>query len=177
MRIWLKYLIGIAIGLISALVFSPSTAQGQAVLDFIVEIAVRFGRYALLPVLFFSVSISFFKLRDEKLLTKASAWTFTVIFSSSFALMLLGLVSALAIKLPRIPITTEKASEVSSFAWQTLITKLFPFSGFESLMDGAYLLPCFIFAGLEELEPPVIKTPQKQRSDFLIRSAKYFTLS
>lgn len=148
MRIWLKYLIGIAIGLISALVFSPSTAQGQAVLDFIVEIAVRFGRYALLPVLFFSVSISFFKLRDEKLLTKASLWTFSVIFSSSFALMLLGLVSALTIKLPRIPITTEKASEVSSFAWQTLITKLFPFSGFESLMDGAYLLPCFIFAGL-----------------------------
>lgn len=148
MRIWLKYLIGIAIGLISALVFSPSTAQGQAVLDFIVEIAVRFGRYALLPVLFFSVSISFFKLRDEKLLTKASLWTFSVIFSSSFALMLLGLVSALAIKLPRIPITTEKASEISSFAWQTLITKLFPFSGFESLMDGAYLLPCFIFSGL-----------------------------
>ena len=132
MRIWLKYLIGIAIGLISALVFSPSTVQGQAALDFIVEIAVRFGRYALLPVLFFSVSISFFKLRDEKLLTKASAWTFGVIFSS----------------LPRIPITTEKASEASSFAWQTLITKLFPFSGFESLMDGAYLLPCFIFAGL-----------------------------
>ena len=63
--------------------------------------------------------------------------------------MLLGLVSALAIKLPRIPITTEKASEVSSFAWQTLITKLFPFSGFESLMDGAYLLPCFIFAYLQ----------------------------
>ena len=90
MRIWLKYLIGIAIGLISALVFSPSTVQGQAALDFIVEIAVRFGRYALLPVLFFSVSISFFKLRDEKLLTKASAWTFGVIFSSSFALMLLG---------------------------------------------------------------------------------------
>ena len=150
MRIWLKYLIGIAIGLISALVFSPSTVQGQAALDFIVEIAVRFGRYALLPVLFFSVSISFFKLRDEKLLTKASLWTFSVIFSSSFALMLLGLVSALAIKLPRIPITTEKASEASSFAWQTLITKLFPFSGFESLMDGAYLLPCFIFGAASD---------------------------
>ena len=161
MRIWLKYLIGIAIGLISALVFSPSTAQGQAVLDFIVEIAVRFGRYALLPVLFFSVSISFFKLRDEKLLTKASLWTFSVIFSSSFALMLLGLVSALAIKLPRIPITTEKASEVSSFAWQTLITKLFPFSGFESLMDGAYLLPCFIFAGLAGAGAASVKNASK----------------
>ena len=161
MRIWLKYLIGIAIGLISALVFSPSTVQGQAALDFIVEIAVRFGRYALLPVLFFSVSISFFKLRDEKLLTKASAWTFGVIFSSSFALMLLGLVSALAIKLPRIPITTEKASEVSSFAWQTLITKLFPFSGFESLMDGAYLLPCFIFAGLAGAGPASDKNASK----------------
>ena len=84
MRIWLKYLIGIAIGLISALVFSPSTVQGQAALDFIVEIAVRFGRYALLPVLFFSVSISFFKLRDEKLLTKADELVH-IVFSSGLS--------------------------------------------------------------------------------------------
>ncbi|MGN0729520.1 dicarboxylate/amino acid:cation symporter [Treponema sp.] len=148
MRIWLKYLIGIAIGLVFALFLSPMTVKGQAVLNFIVEIAVRFGRYSLLPVMFFSVSVSFFKLRDEKLLASTAAWTFAVILASSFALMLLGLVSALIINLPRIPITTEKASETVIFAWQTLLTKLFPYSGFESLIDGAYLLPCFVFAGL-----------------------------
>ena len=146
MRIWLKYLIGIAIGLISALVFSPSTAQGQAVLDFIVEIAVRFGRYALLPVLFFSVSISFFKLRDEKLLTKASLWTFSVIFSSSFALMLLGLVSALAIKLPRIPITVDVPSEITQINIKQMILSLFPSSGFQAVNEGSFLLVCLVMA-------------------------------
>lgn len=148
MRIWLKYLIGIAIGFAAALFFSPSGNQDTAVLDFIVNIVVRLGRYALLPVLFFSVSVSFFKLRDEKLLTKTTVWTFGIIIASTFILMLLGLASALLIKLPRIPITTEKVNEISTFTWQSLITKIFPYSGFESLADGAYLLPCFIFAGL-----------------------------
>lgn len=148
MRIWLKYIIGIAAGLASVFIFPASTAQSQAALNFFVEIVLRFGRYTLLPVLFFSVAVSFFKLREEKLLAKTSLWTFGVIAASSLALMILGLASALIVRLPRIPITTEKASETVVFAWQTLITSIFPYSGFESLLNGAYLLPCFIFAGL-----------------------------
>ena len=62
--------------------------------------------------------------------------------------MLLGLVSALIIKLPRIPITTEKVGEISPFTWKTLITKIFPYSGFEAMVDGIYLFPCFVFAFL-----------------------------
>lgn len=161
MRIWLKYLIGIAAGLVSAFIFPASTAQSHAALNFIVEIVLRFGRYTLLPVLFFSVAVSFFKLREEKLLAKTSLWTFGLIASSSFALMVLGLASALLIRLPRIPITTEKINEASAFTWQTLITGIFPYSGFESLLNGAYLLPCFIFAGLAGAGAASDKTESK----------------
>lgn len=148
MRLWLKYLIGIAAGLLLAVIVPPSSVQSQAALDFIVDLVVRFGRYTILPVLFFSVAVAGFKLRDEKLLMKTSAWTFGVIICTSFALMLLGLISALIIKLPRIPITTEKVNEISAFTWTALITKIFPFSAFEAMVDGVYILPCFVFAFL-----------------------------
>ena len=148
MKLWLKYLIGIGAGLVLAILIPPSSMQSRAVLDFIVEFVIRFGRYTVVPVLFFSVAVAGFKLRDEKLLFRTFRWTILVILASTFALMLLGLVSALIIKLPRIPITTEKVGEISPFTWKTLITKIFPYSGFEAMVDGIYLFPCFVFAFL-----------------------------
>ncbi len=148
MKIWLKYLIGIAIGIISVLIIPFDSVQSQTVLDFIVEMVVRFGRYTLLPLMFFSVATAVFKLRDEKLIIKTGLWTFGVIICSSLLLVILGLASALLVKLPRIPITIEKASEIPSLDIRGLLRSLFPYTGFEAVLDGAYLLPCFIFAGL-----------------------------
>ncbi len=148
MRIWLKYLIGIIIGLISAVIAPPTNAQSFSTLDFLVELVVRFGRYILVPVLFFSIATSFYKLRDEKRLFKASAWTLGTIACSSLFLMILGISTALIFELPPIPITTEKVDAVSPFTARTLLTKVFPYSGFEVLTEGAYLLPCFILAAL-----------------------------
>lgn len=126
MRIWLKYLIAMVIGAASAVFLPPESAGAQALLDFVVELVMRFGRYTLLPVLFFSIATACFKLRDEKLMLKTGVWTFGTILVSSFALMLLGLLSALIIRLPRIPITIEKVSEVPVFNWHSLLTKNFP---------------------------------------------------
>ena len=119
MKIWLKYLIGIAIGIISVLIIPFDSVQSQTVLDFIVEMVVRFGRYTLLPLMFFSVATAVFKLRDEKLIIKTGLWTFGVIICSSLLLVILGLASALLVKLPRIPITIEKASEIPSLSLST----------------------------------------------------------
>ena len=148
MKLWLKYLIGIVAGVILAAVLPPSSVQSQATLDFIVDLVARIGRFTLVPVLFFSVAVSAFKLRNERQLVKTSAWTLGVIVVSSLGLMLLGLITALIIKLPRITITTEKVSEVVPFTWQVLVRKVFPYSGFEALVDGVYLFPCFVFAFL-----------------------------
>lgn len=147
MKLWLKYLIGIAIGLVAAILLPADSTQALAVQNFFVEIVVRFGRYTLLPLLFFSIFTACYKLRDEKLLVKTSLWTFGIIFASTAALVLLGIISTLIVKLPRIPITIEKMTEIPTLDWQDLIRRIFPYSGFEALIDGAYLLPVFVFAG------------------------------
>lgn len=148
MKIWLKYLIGIGLGIISAFVIPIDSPNAQSVLNFISDLVVRFGRYIIIPLLFFSVTTSIYKLREENQLLKTGIWTFSTIIISSLLLTFLGILSALIIKLPRIPITVEKINEASQFNWQDLLTKLFPYSALETLLDGSYLLPCFIFAGL-----------------------------
>lgn len=148
MKIWLKYLIGIVLGVAAAFIIPFGSAQSQAVLEYIFEIVCRFGRFALLPLLFFSVASSFFSLRNERLLLKTSAWTISIIVISSVLLTGIGLLAAILIRLPRIPITVEQVEELPSIDVKILIKSLFPYSGFNTLLDGVYLLPCFIFAGL-----------------------------
>lgn len=147
MKLWLKYLIGIAIGIAAAVLLPPDSAQAASLLDFFVEIVTRFGRYTLLPLLFFSIFTACYKLRDEKLLVHTSLWTFGIIFVSTAGLVVLGLLSTLIVKLPRIPITIEKMTEIPSLNIQDLLRRIFPYSGFEALIDGAYIFPCFVFAG------------------------------
>lgn len=162
MRIWLKYLLGIALGIVAAFILPLSGMQAQSTLAFIVDIVLRFGRYTLLPLLFFSIATSFFKLRDEKMMLRTGLWTFGVIIASSVMLVLLGLLSAVVVRLPRIPITVEKVSEVSSLDIHSFLTRIFPYSGFEALTDGAFLLPCFVFAGFAGAGAASDKVASKQ---------------
>lgn len=148
MKVWMKYIIGAVIGIAAALLLPVNSTQGQAVLDFLSNIAVRWGRYMIIPVLFFSVAISFYKLREEKKTGKIIGWTFGTIIVSSIFLVLIGLVSALIVQLPRIPISIEKISETQALEVPALITQLFPYSGFEVLKEGSFILPVYIFAAL-----------------------------
>lgn len=148
MKIWIKYLIGIILGVSLALVLPAGSARAQEAMDFIVEMVVRFGRYPLIPLLFFSISTACYKLRDEKMMMKTGLWTFMTIILSTALLVALGLAAALIVKLPRIPMTIESSSEIPSINMQSLIRQIFPYTGFHSLLSDNFLLPCFIFAGL-----------------------------
>jgi Na+/H+-dicarboxylate symporter len=161
MRLWLKYLIGIALGIVAAFILPLDGVQAQSALDFVVNLVIRFGRYTLLPVLFFSVATSFFKMRDEKLMLRTGLWTFGIIIASSLLLVIIGLLSASIVHLPRIPITVEKMETDPALDIKGLIASIFPYSGFSALVDGAFLLPCFIFAGLAGAGAASDKTASK----------------
>lgn len=148
MKIWIKYIIGIVLGFGLAQVLPLGSKQAQDGLDFIVELVIRFGRYPLVPLLFFSISTACYKLRDEKLMMKTGLWTLAMIVLSSAMLVTLGLLAALLVKLPRIPMTIESSSDIPSIDLQGLLRQLFPYTGIQSLLSDSYLLPCFIFAGL-----------------------------
>lgn len=146
MKIWVKYVIGIALGLAAALILPLDSLQGVYLLNFITEIFVRIGRYILVPLLFFSGIMSVYRLNDAKLIPKTVLGTFCVIIGSSLLLTVLGFLSITLVKLPRIPIITEKVSQVAPIDIQNLIREIIPFSSIESLSKGQFLLPSFFFA-------------------------------
>ena len=146
MKLWLKYLIGAALGLAAALILPLDSLQGAAALSFITDIIVRIGRYTLLPLLFFSGIMAVVRMREDGLIARASIWTFGTIALSSLLLTALGFISIVIVRLPRIPITTERAAEFSTLNLKEFCRMIFPNSAFESLTQGSFLLPAFFFA-------------------------------
>ena len=146
MKLWLKYLIGAALGLAAALILPLDTLRGAAVLSFVTEIIIRIGRYTLLPLLFFSGIMAVYRMREDRLILRASLWTGGTILASSVLLTALGFFSILIARLPRIPITTERVSEIASVDLKSFCQEIFPYSAFEALTKGSFLLPAFVFA-------------------------------
>lgn len=148
MKVWIKYLIGIALGVVSALVLPLDGAKSSEVLGFLTQLFINFGRYLVIPIVFSSVIVSICKLRSSKLILKTTIWTFSIIVISSLLLTLVGLLAISIVKLPRIPITIDGASELVNINLKSLILSLFPLSAFDSLTEGSFLLVSFVFAFL-----------------------------
>ena len=130
----------------TALILPFDNLQWSATLSFITEIVVRIGRYSLLPFLFFSGIMAAYHLKSDGLLLRTTLWTAGTIIVTSVLLTTLGLVSILAVNLPRIPISIERVNEISSINVQDLMKNIFPYSAFSSLTQDAFLLPAFVFA-------------------------------
>lgn len=148
MKIWIKYLIGIALGIIAAFVLPENYMQDSGIITFISDIGIRLVRFLLVPMLFFSFTVAIYKLRITKTLFKTFALTAFVIVATSVLITLVGLLPVLLIKFHRIPITTDRIIQTESLNLLENIRLLFPYSGFEALLNGVYLLPTMIFAFL-----------------------------
>jgi len=146
MKIWIKYLIGCALGIIATFVFPADVLNSSELLTIVSDITIRCGRYILPALLFFSISVAVFQLLKTKMLLKSFLLTFAFIILSSVILSLLGLCSISIFKLPRIPILVDVVSENVSSGFKENILKLFPNSSFEVFIDGVFYLPVVLFA-------------------------------
>ena len=147
MKIWIKFLIGCTLGILLALFLPFEHIQLKAFFKFCAELTVRMGRYFLLPVLFFNMTIAVTKLRDTRKLLRTGLFTLITGAGITLITTLIGIVSALIIKLPRIPISVEKLSEPINLNLSEHFLSLFPYNGVGALFDGAFLLPVFVLAG------------------------------
>ncbi len=152
MKVWIKYLLGVILGIIAYFILPMNIPAVSLAVENCSEFAIRFGRYSLMPILFFGTTYAVFKLRSQKLLLKASFWTgLAIVFSTVILIFLglfsLGVISFFDVNLPRIPITGERMAETPTINVKELIMNLVPYSSFDSLKNGVYLLPVFLFAG------------------------------
>ncbi|MCR4579118.1 MAG: cation:dicarboxylase symporter family transporter [Treponema sp.] len=146
MKVWIKYLLGLVLGVAAAFILPRGNAVCLEVVTFLTELFIRIGRYLVIPLIFTSAIISINKLRSSKLLWKTAGLTFLIVVISSLILTTVGLISILIVKLPRIPITVDVATEIYHLDVKSLILSLFPYSGFEALREGSFLLVCLVFA-------------------------------
>lgn len=146
MKVWIKYLIGVALGVLAAFILPTENAAFANAVAFLTELFIRVGRYVVIPLIFTSAIVSVSKLRTSKLLLKTSWLTVLIIIASSLILTLTGLLSILLVKLPRIPITVDVATDAFNLDVKGMILSLFPYSGFEALREGSFLLVCLVFA-------------------------------
>lgn len=152
MKVWIKYLIATLFGIAFAFILPANNSTVAAGISFITELTVRFGRYMVIPVIFFTTTVAFNRLRDNKLLVKTGLWTGAVIVISSLILTLIGLLSILIVKLPRIPITGEKETGTVILGIADLLRAILPYSAFDTLNNGTFLLAAYIFAVLIGIE-------------------------
>ncbi len=148
MKVWIKYLIGVAIGLASALILPTDIPSVSAAISFVLDIFIRFGRYIVVPLIVFTGAVAVNKLRASKLILKASVWTGLITVISSLLLTLIGILSIVIVKLPRIPITVDQVTETYSLGIADMIRSLFPASAFEAFLEGSFLLVPFLLAFL-----------------------------
>ncbi|BDC94544.1 dicarboxylate/amino acid:cation symporter [Treponema bryantii] len=182
MKVWIKYLIGVALGILAAFILPTENAAFANAIAFLTELFIRVGRYVVVPLLFTSAIVAVSKLRTSKLLLKTTGLTVLIIVASSLILTLVGLASILMVKLPRIPITVDVATEAFSIDVKGLILSLFPYSGFEALREGSFLLVSLVFAfiiGWESASEEVAFKPvyalSDALSDLFYNIANFFT--
>jgi Na+/H+-dicarboxylate symporter len=147
MKVWVKLLIGSILGMVLGR-FLPSVHPGVlTLLPWLQDMAIRIGRYTVVPILFFSLTMGVYELRRDGGFWPLVLRTFLVMAGSTALVIAGGIWAVLVFSPPRIPILVEE--QVTSVSLETLesIQVLFPPNMFSALVsDGVYLFPVYVCA-------------------------------
>lgn len=147
MKVWFKLLIGSALGVILGFLLPHENQSVSAVLQWIESFALQLGRYALAPLLFFSLAVSVFELRQDRRMWIVGFKTAATIAVTAAVMVLFGLIAVLAFPPARIPILIEGQKETISLDIARGVLELFPSNAFFALLpDGTFLLPLCVLA-------------------------------
>jgi len=146
MKIWIKLLVGSALGIVLGFI-APENQRFMEVLAWLEQFVLRVGRYALVPVLFFSLSIGIFELRKDGRFWPMVLKNVLLIATISAVVITVGVLATLAFSPARIPIMAVEQLELTRFDVAGSVMELFPFNMFSALVgEGVFLLPFYVFA-------------------------------
>jgi Na+/H+-dicarboxylate symporter len=146
MKIWMKYLMGAILGAALALALPLEDTGLRNALGFLFELSIRIGRYALVPLVLFSVPVAVFEQNEDKTFWKGMGRTLLVLVAAVAALSLVGVVVAAAVRPTRIPLVADASSIGAAPGIKDLLFSVFPESPFAALASGHFLLPTYFLA-------------------------------
>lgn len=147
MKIWFKLLLGSIGGILLGLYLPEYTGTTFKTFSYISGLTLRIGRYILLPLLFFGLTITAYELRMERKLLRMHGKTLLFSAATSLGMVLAGIVMISLFSPGRIPIIMENQFPIESPKIGELLYRVFPDNVFSIFLDsGSFLLPLLFFA-------------------------------
>jgi len=146
MKVWVKLLIGSILGITLGLLLpeNPRIMEGLAWLE---QLALRVGRYAVIPMLVFVLTIGIYELLQDKQFWPLVLKNGLMIAGVSILVIAMGVLATLAFPPARIPILAEEQLHAIGLDVAQNVNELFPYNMFGVLAgDGVYLFPVCVFA-------------------------------
>jgi len=140
MKIWVKFLIGAALGMVIGFLL-PNTETVYSVLQWFEKLAIGIGRYAVIPVLVFSLTIAAYELRMDEQFWSMVLKNIVLIVVVSFFVIFTGIIITSIITPGRIPIETVEQIEAINLNPGANILEIFPSNMFSVLFGSGVYLP------------------------------------
>jgi len=146
MKVWVKLLIGSILGMTIGFLL-PNSENVYMTLQWLEKLAIGIGRYAVIPVLVFSLIVAVYELRMDEQFWPMVLKNFLLIAAASFFVIFSGIIVTSIFSPSRIPIETVEQVEAINLSLGDNILELFPSNMFSVLAgSGMYLFPVFVFA-------------------------------
>ncbi len=148
MKIWLKLLIGIVAGIFAG-IFIPHSWLDLKVIENLSTLAINIGRYAIFPLVFFSVATGIHSLVQKKMTMGLISRTILYMVIVSAVLSVFGTLSVLLLSPERIPVFIEENTKIVLPGFFDILFTVFPRNFFKVVIqNGDQLFPVFIMAVL-----------------------------
>jgi Na+/H+-dicarboxylate symporter len=147
MKVWIKLLIGSVLGMAIGFLL-PAESQGIIpVFQWLEKLALGIGRYAVLPISAFSLTIAVYELRMDEQFWPMVLKNFLLIIALSAFVIFSGIMVTMIFPPSRIPIETVEQLESLNLDPGANILEIFPSNMFGVLAgNGIYLFPVCVFA-------------------------------
>jgi aerobic C4-dicarboxylate transport protein len=155
MKLWLQYALAGTAGILLGTIIQPDSLVYPYMFG-IAEFGLRFGRFIIFPLFFFTLAISVCQLRRDRILLKMSLKLLLFSFCAAAIQVLLSTGLSLVLPINRIPIISETSGWQSPYPFrnipeilplQDILRKIIPINGFEIFNNtGDFLLPALVFA-------------------------------
>ena len=147
MKVWVKLLIGSVLGMAIGFLLPADNMSIIPAFEWLEKLALGMGRYVVIPVLVFSLTIAVYELRLDDQFWPMVFKNFLLIIIASIFVIFSGIIVTLFFSPGRIPIEKVEQFETLSLDTAANIMDLFPSNMLSVLAgNGIYLFPVCAFA-------------------------------
>jgi len=147
MKVWVKLLIGSLLGLAIGFLMPAGNPNVVSFFQWLQKLALGIGRYAVVPVLVFSLTIAVYELRLDNRFIQMIVKNFVIVIVAAFFVIFAGIMVTTFVSPDRIPIEKVEQVELLGLDAAASLSEIFPSNMLSVLAgNGVYLLPVCVFA-------------------------------